>query len=211
MQAHHLASFGSSDVCVLQDDGWWEVSAQLLRVCAVLLSVLSPQDEQCSRVCGLVQEVVSTTYSPLVRKMAVSCLAPVLSKYSSLEAVYHEALEHLSEKDFSTVMAAPDPSVMDIGDPQHQVLGNSLAHMPIMSPMMYLPPLLVAQSLSDKIRKSMLENLEPEHVHILLGVLEAPFLADEVVRQFCLCIIQFLCTYSSWCLGAARPCRRSDA
>jgi len=161
------------------DDGWWEVSAQLLRVCAALLQVLLPQDEQCGRVCDLVTEIVSTTYSPLVRKMAVSCLAPVLSKYTSLESIYHEALEQLSEKDFSTVMAAPDPSSMELGDPQQQVLGNSLAHMPITSPLHYLDPLLIAQSLSDKIRKSHLENLEPEHVHILMGILENPFESDQ--------------------------------
>ena len=126
-QSHLLVMPMLDKLEAMIDDGWWEVSAQLLRVCAALLQVLLPQDEQCGRVCDLVTEIVSTTYSPLVRKMAVSCLAPVLSKYTSLESIYHEALEQLSEKDFSTVMAAPDPSSMELGDPQQQVSQSALA------------------------------------------------------------------------------------
>uniref|UniRef100_A0A7S0W760 Spermatogenesis-associated protein 4 n=1 Tax=Hemiselmis tepida TaxID=464990 RepID=A0A7S0W760_9CRYP len=183
-QSHLLVMPMLDKLEAMKDDGWWEVSAQLLRVCAQLLQVLLPQDEQCGRVCDLVTEIVENTYSPLVRKMAVSCLAPVLSKYTSLEAIYHKALDQLSEKDFSTVMAAPDPSAMELGDPQQQVLGNSLAHMPITSPLNFLDPLLVVQSLSDKIRQSNLENLEPEHVHILLGVLEMQFEPEQADQWY---------------------------
>mmetsp|Transcript_63195 Transcript_63195/g.131448 ORF Transcript_63195/g.131448 Transcript_63195/m.131448 type:complete len:761 (-) Transcript_63195:203-2485(-) len=159
----------------MKDDGWWEVGAQLLRVCAALLRLLSPQDEQCNRVCSLVQDVIANTHSPLVHKIGVSCLAPVLQSHATIKDAYTEALKALSERDFSAVMASPK-------EQRYQALGTSLAHMPILSPLNSLPPILVAETLSQKISDSGLENLEPEHVFILDSILLDPFDATEETR-----------------------------
>jgi len=74
----------------------------------------------------------------------------------------------LNERDFSQVMAAPK-------DQRHNLVGDTFAHMPILSPLLSLPPILVAETLAQKIKDSELENLEPEHVYILESILESPF------------------------------------
>ncbi|KAJ1482496.1 hypothetical protein T484DRAFT_1952072 [Baffinella frigidus] len=157
----------------MRDDGWWEVSAQLLRVCAALLAQedLSPREAECETVRNLARDVLRASQSPLVRKIGVSCLAPCLKRHGgALMEDYVAALQALNERDFSAVMAT---------DHHHQILGNSLSHMPIISPIHALPPLLVAETLARKIEESQLENLENEHVHVLLEVLAVPFDAQD--------------------------------
>uniref|UniRef100_A0A7S0E7K1 Spermatogenesis-associated protein 4 n=1 Tax=Hanusia phi TaxID=3032 RepID=A0A7S0E7K1_9CRYP len=163
---------------LLRDDGWWEVSAQLLRVCAAILSVMrSGETEESVAVCGrvytLTEAILTSCRSPLVKKIAVSSLAPVLEDHPSLKDMYRDVLLSLNERDFSAVMSAPK-------DQQQYMLGSSLQYMQAASPLTLLPPLMVAQTLAIKIKESELENLEPEHVYTLLSVLEAPFQEEEI-------------------------------
>jgi hypothetical protein len=159
----------------MREDGWWEVSAQLLRVCAALLvqEQMLAREEECEAVRALALDVLRMSQSPLVRKIGVSCLAPCLTQHGdALMESYMRALQSLSERDFSAVMAT---------DHHHQILGNSLSHMQIVSPIHSLPSLLVAETLAAKIDESGLENLENEHVHILLEVL--PRFAEHCIAD----------------------------
>lgn len=159
----------------MREDGWWEVSAQLLRVCAALLvqEQMLAREEECEAVRALALDVLHMSQSPLVRKIGVSCLAPCLTQHGdALMESYMRALQSLSERDFSAVMAT---------DHHHQILGNSLSHMQIVSPIHSLPSLLVAETLAAKIDESGLENLENEHVHILLEVL--PRFAEHCIAD----------------------------
>lgn len=121
------------------------------------------------------QDVIASTHSPLVQKIGISCLAPVLQSHTAIKDAYTDALKALNERDFSAVMASPK-------EQRYQALGNSLAHMPILSPLHSLPPILVAETLAQKIADSGLENLEPEHVYILEQILDAPFDPTEETR-----------------------------
>ena len=61
----------------LKDDTWWEVSAQLLRLCAALLSHKSAALSQADDIRDLAVDILAAMQSPLAKKVAVSALAPL--------------------------------------------------------------------------------------------------------------------------------------
>jgi len=134
--------------------------------------------------------MLDTIRSPLAKKVAVSALAPLLSLYTDeLEVQYMAVLESLSERDFSHLLSLPPREQQ----PPDMPTGANAAMMDLESPIAHLDPTRVVELLAAKITATPpgappggggasgavegagdgdggLENLEPEHVDILLRV-----------------------------------------
>ena len=81
----------------LKDDTWWEVSAQLVRLLAALLSNKTAALSQADDIQSLVIEILEKMQSPLAKKVAVSALAPLrplTSGQPRLEQLYLEVACH---------------------------------------------------------------------------------------------------------------------
>jgi len=131
----------------LKDDTWWEVSAQLLRLCAALLSRNTAASSQSAEILELVVGILANLRSPLAKKVAVSALAPLLAVCGDqydLEAHYMKTLRGLSERDFSVLLALP-------AGEEHQIMSNTHVMLPLVSPIDALPPIEVAELLAEKI------------------------------------------------------------
>ena len=163
---------------------------QVIRLCAALLSYQSAAGTQASEVLDLLKRMLDTIRSPLAKKVAVSALAPLLYLYTEeLEVQYMTVLESLSERDFSHLLSLPPREQQ----PPDMATGANAATMDLESPIAHLDPTRVVELLAAKITATPpgappggggasgavegggdgdggLENLEPEHVDILLRV-----------------------------------------
>jgi hypothetical protein len=146
-------------------DPWWEAQAQLLLISANLLSMLTPVQPDAQLVYGLIKGVLQKSHSPLVRKIGCASLASCLVHHPPLQPIYKDALTSLLEPEYSALLAfgtplkAPQPGMET---PADQMLP---------SPVMVLPPLMVAKGLVQKLSEARLENLGAKHLLILKAVL----------------------------------------
>ena len=163
---------------------------QVIRLCAALLSHQSAAGTHASEVLDLLKRMLDTIRSPLAKKVAVSALAPLLYLYTDeLQVHYMTVLESLSERDFSHLLSLPPREQQQ---PDMATSANT-AMMDLESPIAHLDSTRVVELLAAKITATPpgappggggasgavegggdgdggLENLEPEHVDILLRV-----------------------------------------
>jgi len=153
----------------LSQDPWWEVQAQLGKLCATLLP--SAPDAQTSRALTLLLSGVLANRCPSVQSLALTSTAPLLG-----------AAPELLPPFVSSLLALPLPQRLLL----LQTNGEAVT-LPVVSSMQYdlkpLPaswrPLQIAQALLDDAKAKNLPHLSPAHADVFCALLGAPLPAAE--------------------------------
>ena len=172
----HIASLNTgvvrplfSKLYKLKKDSWWEVRAQLLRICGI---VRSPELNQ------LVFSLFHPSEVPNVLRIGVVYLASTLQNVDGLCEVYIKCLLRLPSSILTQVLdpkeTAPTPCVMGFDTQTYHLTGAPS----------YWEPLTVAKSLSAYIQTNELESLEQPHIQILQACLNNSLENEDWLEVF---------------------------
>lgn len=150
----------------LSDDGWWEVHAQLGRLCGVLLAapaVLTSEDNEAAAIVELLA-IVLAKRQPAAQMVALSAASPRLAAYPQLLPPFVESLLELSTAERAAVLAPG-------GEVELEKAGGEVIAFPTL-PVQW-PDVLVAETLMATARSRALDTLEVPFTDVLSALLPA--------------------------------------
>ena len=157
------------------EDGWWEVQAQLLQACAALLSRISAEDENATRVYAIADTIMTRYTSPNIQKIGLTCLAGCIEAHPEMCRSYVQFLLNLPHH-FRMNLLGPAEEVEPV-----QILGATASNYEIDSLPARWNSYKVAQATVDIIFEGKLPNLEKEHIAVLHAA--AASAADGVTEE----------------------------
>ncbi len=155
----------------LVSDTWWEIHAQLLVVSAAVLSELPVGSSLAVPIYEIVEECLTPASSVNIKNLGLSYLAKTVSTHPRLADCLSRVLMSMNA-DTQRLILEPQEAPISL-----PIVGSSgakyyLAHLPS-----EWNGVVIAQALAGEIKAAVLENLEVEHLNVLLACM-SPSLAN---------------------------------
>lgn len=163
----------------LADEGWWEMPAQLGRLCGALLAPSKAMHfddtNDPAAIVGLLSKALSNR-CPAAQAVVLSAAAPVLSSHPALLPSFVESLVALElPSSMRAVLCGDAPIRLPMAG------GAMLSANPLPSSW---PSLMVAVALMDTARARSLDTLEPAYTEVLSALLAPSSLSSGAVLEW---------------------------
>lgn len=153
----------------LADDGWWEVHAQLGRLCAKLLGVDSQEDDHVTLAIVTLLSKLLNNRQPAAQMVILASTAPVLARTPELAAPFIDSLLALGPDERAACLNVDSMVTLEKAGRDTMTFANLPSQW---------PSLLVAQTLMLTAREHQLDTLEVPYVDVITALL--PYaLADD--------------------------------